>query len=127
MRYVLLLGLCLFASLSNAQGQDDFRLNPVALQKALDNCPKVSPQGMTCEQLSVIASNVNRLVSELRMDPQAFGHTILVLQQKIAALDILLKNDPSKPELIEALKADKSQLASRMAVVKWLESPESKN
>ena len=81
-------------------------LNHEALEKAVAQCPKFSQKNIGCDELKSIAVRANALAYELREDPQAFGNKILKLQQ-----------DASTPE-------NKIQLAERLAIVKWLESPE---
>lgn len=127
MKYVLIFGLLLSSVFAYAFESEYFHLNPEALQKSLNECPHRAPEGVSCEQLSVIALDVNQLVSELKTDPQAFGYSILLLQQNIATQELKIKNNPSQPELITILEKDKLELAHRMAIVKWLESPASKS
>jgi hypothetical protein len=83
-----------------------YLLHHEALQKAMAQCPKFSPKNISCDELKNISLRANALAYELREDPQAFGNKILKLQQ-----------DASTTE-------NKVQLAERLAIVKWLESPE---
>jgi len=64
------------------------------------------------------------LAYQLQYNPQGFGHKILALQQTIATQQSELTTNNS-PELKTSLAQNKQDLAYYLAVVKWLESPES--
>ncbi len=97
---------------------------PKELQKALKACPNQAPQGLSCQQLEQIGDRMNRLAYQLQSNPQAFGNKILALQQTIAAQQLELKKNRTK-ELQASLAQNQHDLVDFLAVVKWLESPES--
>lgn len=108
----------------SAQDEHYYRVNPQALQEAIKNCPEKSPKGVSCDELKDTALRMNKLALQLRMDPQDFGKQILALQEEIAKQESELA---SKNASIKAngLKEKKEDLKERIAIVKWLESPES--
>ena len=101
-----------------------YRVHPEALQEALKKCPEQRPDALTCDELNRIALDVNQLVYSLQMSPQGFGTKIIALQVELAKQQSLLRTNPNQPELVSAIAALKQQLAMRLAIVKWLESPE---
>ena len=108
-----------------AQDEQYYRLNPVALQKAIKSCPQKKPAGLSCEKLEDLAVQVNQLAYELQRNPQRFGQKILALQQELAKQHDALHQDSQQPELAERVKNNQQQLAEYLAIVRWLESPES--
>jgi hypothetical protein len=115
--------MSLWVSATLAHDVSYYKLHPKVLQQALNACPKQTTS-LDCEQLKKIASDTNILVYELRMDPQGYGQKILALQEKVAVLEAELTKTKSQ-EAQSVLKQNKQQLSERLAVVKWLESPES--
>jgi hypothetical protein len=101
-----------------------YRVNPQALQQALKSCPSEHPPALTCDELNRIAIDVNQLVYSLQMSPQGFGTKIIALQGELAKQKSLLRTNPNQPDVEAAIDALKQQLAMRLAIVKWLESPE---
>ncbi len=99
-----------------------YRLHPAALQKALAACAVKSE--VVCEEFKNIAEELNGLAYDLRQDPQKFGQKIMVLQITIAAQQEALAQNPNQPDLQRELQQNQQQLTNRLAVVKWLESPE---
>lgn len=112
--------------LNACQAQDEtyYRLNPIALQNALKNCPQQRSQGVSCEQLSLLNNQVKQLGYELQMNPQRFGQKILSLQEMLARQHAALKQDPKQSELKSQVQNNQQKLAEYMAIVRWLESPE---
>lgn len=111
------------ACISHDQGY--FKTHPKALQEALTQCPDKAPKLVQCDELQKIAVKINDLVNELRMSPQGYGQTLLNLQEKIATQMASLPEASEKSELKDSLDKDNQELQERMAVVNWLESPES--
>lgn len=111
MALALLLVLPTFSCAS--QDANYFRLHPKALLAAMANCPQRAPRHVDCQTLHSLAISVNKLVDELRMGPQAFGKTILALQENI-------HNPALKPQ---ELAQQTLELKTRLAIVNWLESP----
>ena len=102
-----------------------FLVNPKALNQALENCPKEHPSNLTCDQLDAIAVDVKKLSYALQSNPQEFGQQILLLQTQLAELHQKLRTKPNQPEIAATVKSMTLQLEMRLAIVKWLESPES--
>jgi hypothetical protein len=102
-----------------------YRSNPKELQQAMKGCPQQTPEGVTCQQIEILGNRINNLAYQLQYNPQGFGHKILSLQQTIAGQEIELKTDKATPELKANLAQNKHDLVELLAVVKWLESPES--
>lgn len=99
--------------------------HPKMLEQALKACPGEQPQTMSCQQLARLAKKMNMLAYQLQGNPQGFGIKILELQQNIATQEEQLKQDQTNQELKELLEKNKEKLTQLLAVVKWLESPES--
>jgi len=115
--------LLFVASICLAHDATYYSLNPKEIQQALDGCPARHPQDVSCEQLSEIATQVNALVSELRMDPQAYGRTILAMQETIATQAALTGTQQATPALQAELIKNQQALRERLSIIKWLESP----
>lgn len=114
----------IIATMSMAFEEHYYKENPKALQKAMGQCPEKQPAGIPCERLKVIAQQVNDSVHELQIDPQKYGQRILALQELIAKQSISLKQDSNQSELRASLNENIQKLNERLAIVKWLESPE---
>lgn len=96
--------------------------HPKEVQQALKSCPAQQPQGISCEQLQQIGERMNNLAYQLQSNPQGFGSKILALQETIAKQEM----EPKKASKTNAsLIQNKHDLESYLAIVKWLESPES--
>lgn len=124
---LLLMVLCVSVDANACFSRDQgyFKTHPKALQEALTQCPDKAPKLVECDELQKIAVNINDFVNELRMSPQGYGQTILHLQEKIATQMASLSEASDPSELTASLDKDKQELQERMAVVNWLESPES--
>ena len=105
------------------QNTEYFYTHPLAIQKAIAQCPAHPPKGISCEQLEKVAIKMNHLALQLRMDPQQFGQDILNLQAAIAEQQQKLNNN-GDPEIEKSCLNAKKELKKRLAVVSWLESPE---
>lgn len=126
MNKYLVLGLMILGLTScNQKGESYYRNNIKELQKAIKACPNQQPEGMTCGQLGELNSRLTGLAYQLQYSPQGFGNKILAIQQSIADQKAKLKTDGSNEELKKALKQNELDLVDYLAVVKWLESPES--
>jgi flagellar motor component MotA len=102
-----------------------YKENPKALQKVLQECSQNNPKGIDCDQLRVVANQISESVHELQIDPQGYGQRILALQELIAKQTSALQDGAAESELQTSLKENIQQLQERLAIVKWLESPES--
>ncbi|CEG60662.1 hypothetical protein [Legionella micdadei] len=109
----------------STQDEQYYRTHPQALQEAIKNCPAEQPSRLKCEELAGIATSVNKLAFQLQANPQAFGKKILSLQETLATQQATLKANPNQPELRETVKKTEESLAECLAIVRWLESPES--
>jgi hypothetical protein len=99
--------------------------HPNALQHAIEKCPENAPNLVSCEKLSEIASRLNESAYLLRVDPQGYGKKILELQEQIAEQEAALRTSADQPQVKVVLDENKRILQERLAIVKWLESPES--
>jgi hypothetical protein len=102
-----------------------YRSHPKELQQALKSCPADTPPAMTCDALQQLGGRLNELAYQLQSSPQGFGAKILSLQETIATQEAELKESKTAPDVKPSLIKNKSDLADYLAVVKWLESPES--
>lgn len=75
--------------------------------------------------MNQLAKQMNELAYQLQYNPQGFGQQILLLQETIAQQEAALKLNQAMPETKSSLAKNKQNLKQRLAVVKWLESPES--
>lgn len=95
-----------------------YRVHPQELQAVLKQCPTEHPMQVSCQTLHHIAVEVNQLAYELQSNPQGFGSKIITLQT-----NIFKPQQTSMPSDDNKLKAMQQELAMRLAIVKWLESP----
>lgn len=102
-----------------------YRSHPSELQSALKLCPNKQPDGLSCQQLEAIGKRMNSLAYQLQYNPQEFGNKILALQQVIAKQQMEIQKKTANAELQDSLEKNQNDLAYYLAVVKWLESPES--
>ena len=123
-KYITLLTVLLWGNTCMAQDALYYRMHPHVLQKALQACPKPPSTTIGCDQLALIASQVNASADQLRRDPQGYGKKILSLQEAIAKQESSLNVLPLKTDLQSSLNENKQALQERLAIVKWLESPE---
>lgn len=124
-RRILLVIMTFWIVACSAHDEHYYSQNPNALQEALKNCEMQPTKALNCDQLREIALRMNELAFQLRGDPQGYGKQILALQQKVADQEIDLEKNSNQPDIKEQLSQNKKQLRERLAVVKWLESPES--
>jgi hypothetical protein len=124
MKYLIL--SLVVACLTACSGHDEhyFLVNPKALNEALEKCPNDHPYNITCTQLDAIAEDVNKLSYALQSNPQEFGQQILLLQTQLADLNAKLRTKMHQPDVEATIKSVTLQLDMRLAIVKWLESPE---
>lgn len=107
-KYILLIAMPLLVSVCTADTKAHYKLHLSQLQRDIAQCPDRHPPNVSCEQLQQYAEHANDLADELHNNPQVFGQKILSLQESQA-------KQPTDQNTI--------QLAERLAVVKWLESP----
>lgn len=123
-KYWLVLLIAVGLTSCTDKSEEYYRNNPLELQKALKACPNRESRGLNCKELEQLGNRMNSLAYQLQYNPQGFGHKILALQQTIATQQSELATNNS-PELKVSLAQNKQDLAYYLAVVKWLESPES--
>ena len=108
LRMIISLFLGLFLASCSTHDEHYYALNPQYIDAALAACPDKSPGSLTCAQLEGVAEKVNQLAYLLRSNQQAYGLSVIQLQNSIAVHDTPAKRDA---------------LDKRLAVVKWLLSP----
>lgn len=101
-----------------------YSLHPKALQSAMTQCPEHALGALSCDQLKTIALRINQLAYLLREDQQGYGKKIISLQESRDVQVKQVHDNPNQPELKKALDETLRHLEERLAVVKWLESPE---
>ncbi len=99
--------------------------HPDALQKALEQCQKQTSITPSCQQLETTGKKMNDLARQLQTNPQAFGIKIVKLQHTILSQQEMIDKNNAPSELKASLSANKKELSDLLAIVKWLESPES--
>ncbi len=124
MKFILLAVMSIWVVACSAHDEQYYRLHPVTLQQALKQCPEQQPGNLSCQQLKDIAKKMNVLAYQLRMNPQGFGKQILALQETVAKQKKSLQQNPNQPDVKAVLDKNTQQLKERLAIVKWLESPE---
>lgn len=124
-KHVLLGVIVIFLVACTTKDEQYYRVNPKELQSALKQCPSQQPPQVSCEQLKVIASQVNELAYSLQVSPQGFGNKIIALQVQLAQQRANLEKNPDKSDLRQSIASIQEELTNRLAIVKWLESPES--
>ncbi|MFT4059946.1 MAG: hypothetical protein QM652_10410 [Legionella sp.] len=122
-----LAAILIILGVTSCAKKDEFyyQTHPNELQQAIKACPGKTPQGFSCEELRVIAGNMNRLAYQLQNSPQDFGNKILSLQETLAKQEQQLKTEGGNAELKANITQNQRDLAEHLAVVKWLESPAS--
>lgn len=125
MKYLLVACATLLVIGCSPQNEHYYQTHPQSLQDAIKNCPAKQPASLSCEQLTGLAISMNELAYQLQNSPQAFGRKILALQQTIASQETALKTKTDQPELKTTLEKNRLLLEQCLAVVRWLESPES--
>lgn len=106
-------GLLTWMTASIAKDTHYYSMHPQALQQAMQQC--ASQPTDSCEQLHQLAERMNNLAYELHMNPQEYGLQIIALQTSLA-------QQPTNTAEFAALQQN---LRERLAIIKWLESPES--
>jgi hypothetical protein len=129
MKYLFLSTLILFLTACQKHDLQFYRTHPRALQTAMDQCPSQNASNPSCEELSRVALDINKLVFELQQNAQLFGVHLMGLQAELATLQAEAKSNSlsleKRKDLTKKIKAMQEDLSMRLAVVEWLESPES--
>lgn len=124
-KYLVILLILGLTSCIGTKDEQYYRSNPKELQNAMKSCPNKQPEGLTCEHIEQLSNRMNSLAYQLQYNPQGFGGKILALQEKIAKQQLELRKSGANPDIKDSLEQNKQDLADYLAVVKWLESPES--
>jgi hypothetical protein len=104
--------------------EKQYATHPKALQQAMQQCPQKSPKHVSCTELGEIATRINQLAYQLQSNQQGYGKDILNLQETITTQRSQLEKHPEQGDLQHHLKQNERQLQERLAVVRWLASPE---
>ena len=72
-KYIILMMASLSVAACAAHDEHYYSLHPKALEEAIAACPQQAPKGVSCDQLKNIASQVNDLAYQLRLNPQDYG------------------------------------------------------
>lgn len=124
-RYLILVTMAFALCGCQPHDLNYYRLHPEQLKQAINHCPERSPSMVSCAQLEEAAVDVNRLVYLLQSNPQQFGQKILHLQETLASQQAALKTEPQAASLQKQVIQSQQQLAEHLAIINWLESPES--
>lgn len=102
-----------------------YRMNPQELPAAIKACQTSTKVAqLHCSDLQQIAIDINQLAYELQANPQKFGKKIISLQEQLAQQHAQLQQNANNPELKKLIDKNEQQLRERLAIVKWLESPQ---
>jgi hypothetical protein len=124
-KYLVIITFALGLTSCGVKDEQYYRSNPKELQRSIKKCPEIQPNGFTCPQIQALGNRLNQLAYQLQFNPQEFGNKILALQELIAKQKTEIKANNSNTNLKLSLEKNEDNLADYMAVVKWLESPES--
>lgn len=124
-KYLVMVFLAIELTSCTTKDEQYYRSHPKELQQALKSCPAKKPAGTNCDALGQLGERLNTLAYQLQSGPQRFGGKILSLQVTIAQQEKKLKENSNASDVKAALAKNKEDLADYLAVVKWLESPES--
>jgi hypothetical protein len=122
MKYILLGAITIFANICQAQSKSDLSLTPWALQPEIEKCVNAKVNSPECQNIVLIANTINALVLEMQQSPQGYGLSILNLQMRIA--EAMRQNQQTKDPALDAqIQQEKHELAMRLAIIRWLQSP----
>ena len=107
-----------------SETEKQYATHPKALQQAMQECPQKAPKHVSCAVLGEIATRINQLAYQLQSNQQGYGKNILALQEAITTQRSTLEKHPEQGDLQHQLKQNERQLQERLAVVRWLASPE---
>jgi hypothetical protein len=107
-----------------AHDENYYELHPKKLQQKINECD-ASKQTEQCQKLKLLAIQMNQLAYTLQRNPQEFGQKVMKIQEDIANLEAKYKVKPKDKKLSEELAKSKRKLGRYLAIVRWLESPES--
>lgn len=119
-KYIMLIIVC-WSSIGFAKSMNYYLANPQLVERELAACPATQPTDISCDALKQIAIKIDSLIYELHSDRLAYGQNILSLQEIIAKQRVLQSHNEESSNLNENI----NNLNARLAVIRWLESPES--
>ena len=123
LRYVLLVSISIMLTACQAKDDQYYRLHPQKLQAALNDCSSTN-DSKHCQRLRKIGFEVNQLAYKLQSQPQAFGQKIIALQVELVKLHERY-SEKKNDETMKEIEQNQALLEQHLAIVKWLESPES--
>lgn len=108
----------LFVMLTGCKPHDNtyYQIHPQALFSALTHCAGTTSSDLACQNLKKMAQSFQKLALSLERDPHAFGQQIIGLEVHCSSSMLSLKEKDTCQETLQR----------RLAVVKWLESPENR-
>jgi len=118
-KYFLFVLSILALTSCEARDQQYYRVHPEKLEQAIKHCPAEHPSDISCEQLNIVAIDLNLLIQERNDNPLLFGKRIMALQTQLTE-----QQQASKPDS-KAIAATQQELRQRLAVIRWLTSPTS--
>lgn len=92
--------------------------HPQVLHDALIKCQQ-NRNTAICDKISQIGYSMNILGQELQANPEEYGKTLLNLQMQLAE-----KSAQDTHTNDQSLQSLQQEIQQRLAVIKWLESPE---
>lgn len=125
MRYVILFCSCIGILTGCSEKPSSYYWkHPQVLRDALSQCQQ-NRESPTCKKLSSIGYSMNTLGQELQANPQAYGKTILNLQMELAKERAKKQHAGEvSDQSTDTLEPIEQEIEQRLAVIKWLESPE---
>tara|TARA_B100000949_G_C14192359_1_gene412316 strand:+ start:645 stop:1028 length:384 start_codon:yes stop_codon:yes gene_type:complete len=126
MRLIVLITLISLITACSSHSEKWYLNHPDALKKALSECPKQTPKGLSCKQLTLLYKAVTEYAVDLQTNPQAFGQEIIALQNKISELEKQLQESSGgeKEGIQEKIDALNKKLDIYLTTVRLFESPE---
>lgn len=114
-RWLIMIGIIGLVSCHNEKDMAYYKTHPKVLRDEVRMCAGNITEH--CRNLYAIAEKLDMLMIELQRSPEAFGQRIMSIQ-----MDLTHAKEMRANALINQYK---EHLAMRLAVVRWLESPES--
>ena len=122
---IILILASLWGGLCFSVDANYYSTHPKALKKIIATCSENNVKDLNCDQLKNIESHINESAYQLQSNPQGYGKIILDLQTLIAKQALALREGSNQSGLQSSINDNTQHLQERLAIVKWLESPES--
>lgn len=97
--------------------------NEISLDEQKNSSDKLSNE--LCNHFKSLYIMMQEEAHDLQLNPQDYGLNIIKLQEKLEIAKSLLNKGSDKPKLEKEIEKITRQLRIRLAIVKWLETPES--